>query len=136
MEFVLWVVSIISVFVDNVFREYFTLVPLYFLLESLPEIDDRTLKSKVIRLFLFSLFYQSFSYQRLTIIWVILTSVIIVIELYRDTFYYPWSASLLQAVLFLLPYYFFEPVALLYGFLVNCALFVYIYKKLEFGGAR
>jgi membrane protein implicated in regulation of membrane protease activity len=85
---------------------------------------------------LFSLFYQSFSYQRLTIIWVVLTSVIIVIELYRDTFYYPWSASLLQAVLFLLPYYFFEPVALLYGFLVNCALFVYIYKKLEFGGAR
>ncbi len=107
MEFTLWVVSVISVFVDNVFREYFTLVPLYFLLESLPEIDKRSLKSKVIRLFLFSLFYQSFSYQRLTIIWVIITSVIIVIELYRDTFYYPWSASLLQAVLFLLPYYFF-----------------------------
>jgi len=60
MEFTLWVVSIVSVFVDNVFKEYFTLVPLYFLLESLPEIDERSLRLKVIRLFLFSLFYQSF----------------------------------------------------------------------------
>ncbi|AMW32643.1 hypothetical protein SAMN04488510_11710 [Fervidobacterium changbaicum] len=135
MEPLLWIISISCVLVDNVFKEYFTLVPLYFLLESVVEIDEKNLKSKVMRLFLFSLFYQSFAYQRLTILWVILTLVIVVIELYKDVFYYPWSASLLQAILFLIPYYYAQPFALIYGFVLDCALFAYIYKKLEFGGA-
>ncbi len=131
MEIVLWVVSIITVFVDNVYREYFTLAPLYFLLES---IIEETPKLKFSRLLIFSLLYQSFAYRELNIVWVILTFVIIVIELYRDSFYYPWTASLLQAVLFALPFYFSYPVALIYGFILDCLLFAYIYKKLELGG--
>ncbi|WP_448374754.1 hypothetical protein [Fervidobacterium sp.] len=132
MEATLWVVSILTVFVDNVYKEYFTLAPLYFLLESVLEESP---KIKLSRLLMFSTLYQSFAYRELDFVWVIVTVIIIVVELYRENFYYPWTASLLQAVFFLLPYYFSYPVALIYGFVLDCMLFAYIYKKLELGGA-
>lgn len=62
MLFVVWISSIASVFVDNIFREYFTITPLYFLLESLYQEED---KWKALRLIIFSLLYQSFAYHQL-----------------------------------------------------------------------
>ncbi|KAF2962462.1 hypothetical protein [Fervidobacterium sp. 2310opik-2] len=127
MLFVVWISSIASVFVDNVFREYFTITPLYFLLESLYQEED---KWKALRLIIFSLLYQSFAYHQLNFLWLFIVFFVIMVELYRDSFYYPWSASLLQAVVFLLPYYYNRPLTLIYGFLIDFLLFVYIYKSL------
>ncbi|MBP7304067.1 MAG: hypothetical protein KA938_04835, partial [Fervidobacterium sp.] len=85
MPFAVWVTSISSIFVDNVFREYYCLTPLYFFLESVST-DDK--KIKIARLILFSLLYQSFALRQINILWIIITFAIIVIELYRDNFYY------------------------------------------------
>ncbi|MGB9613929.1 MAG: hypothetical protein ACP5KD_08830 [Fervidobacterium sp.] len=131
MSFVLWATSLFSVLLDNVFKDYFSLTPLYFLLESLTENDA---KWKITRIIIFSLFYQSYAFRHLDFLWLSITFVVIVIELYRDVFYYPWSASLLQAALFLIPYYYNYPLTLIYAFTVDFLLFVYIYKKLDFGG--
>lgn len=127
MLFVVWISSIASVFVDNIFREYFTITPLYFLLESLYQEED---KWKALRLIIFSLLYQSFAYHQLNFLWLFIVFFVIMVELYRDSFYYPWSASLLQTVVFLLPYYYNRPLTLIYGLVVNFLLFVYIYKSL------
>jgi len=131
MPFAVWVTSISSIFVDNVFREYYCLTPLYFFLESVST-DDK--KIKIARLILFSLLYQSFALRQINILWIIITFAIIVIELYRDNFYYGWSASLVQMIIFLVPFYYDNPLSLLYGFIIDTLLFIYIYKKLEFGG--
>ncbi|MEJ5257972.1 MAG: hypothetical protein WHS64_06955 [Fervidobacterium sp.] len=133
MNFVPWIISFSAVFVDNVFRDYFSITPLYFLFESVVE-EKPTLK--IARLLIFSVSYQSFAAMNLSLIWVAITFFIIMIELYRDNFYYPWSASLLQAVIFLLPYYYLYPFSYVYGYIVNVILFVYAYRKLELGGAR
>ncbi|HCL98825.1 MAG TPA: hypothetical protein PL174_01320 [Fervidobacterium sp.] len=131
MPFAVWVTSISSIFVDNVFREYYCLTPLYFFLESVST-DDK--KIKIARLILFSLLYQSFALRQINILWIIITFAIIVIELYRDNFYYGWSASLVQMIIFLVPFYYDNPLSLVYGFVVDTLLFIYIYKKLELGG--
>lgn len=131
MSFAVWIASISSIFVDNVFREYYCLTPLYFFLESVST-EDR--KIKITRLILFSLFYQSFALRQINILWIIITFAIIVIELYRDNFYYGWSASLIQMLIFLVPFYYNNPLSLVYGFVVDTLLFIYIYKKLELGG--
>ncbi|MGQ9856877.1 MAG: hypothetical protein ACUVQF_09080 [Fervidobacterium sp.] len=133
MNFVVWIISFSTVFVDNVFRDYFTITPLYFLFESVVE-EKPSLK--ITRLLIFSVSYQSFAVMNISLIWVVITFFIIMIELYRDNFYYPWSASLLQAVIFLLPYYYLHPFSLVYGYIVNVILFAYAYRKLELGGAR
>ncbi len=132
MGFIVWLSAISSIYIDNVFREYFTLTPLYFLLES---VYTDKIKWKISRILLFSLLYQSFALQELNFLWLVITFFIIMIELYRDSFYYPWSASLLQAIIFVLPYYFYVPFSLIYGFAVDCVLFIYAYKKLNLGGA-
>ncbi|HRD19688.1 MAG TPA: hypothetical protein PK584_01345 [Fervidobacterium sp.] len=131
MSFAVWITAISSVFVDNVFREYYSLSPLFFLLESI-YVEDKRLK--ITRLIIYSLLYQSFALRQINILWIIITFVIVVIELYRDSFYYEWSASLIQALIFLVPFYYTVPLALLYGFIVDILLFIYIYKKLEIGG--
>ncbi|HOM73954.1 MAG TPA: hypothetical protein PKI14_07305 [Fervidobacterium sp.] len=131
MSFAVWITAISSVFVDNVFREYYSLSPLFFLLESI-YVEDKRLK--ITRLIIYSLLYQSFALRQINILWIIITFVIVVIELYRDSFYYEWSASLIQALIFLVPFYYTIPLALLYGFIVDILLFIYIYKKLEIGG--
>ncbi|HOA16483.1 MAG TPA: hypothetical protein PKW84_01950 [Fervidobacterium sp.] len=131
MPFAVWVTSISSIFVDNVFREYYCLTPLYFFLESVST-DDK--KIKIARLILFSLLYQSFALRQINILWIIITFAIIVIELYRDNFYYGWSASLVQMIIFIVPFYYDNPLSLVYGFVVDTLLFIYIYKKLELGG--
>jgi len=131
MPFAVWSTSISSIFVDNVFREYYCLTPLYFFLESVST-DDK--KIKIARLMLFSLLYQSFALRQINILWIITTFAVIVIELYRDNFYYSWSASLVQMIIFLVPFYYDNPLSLVYGFVVDTLLFIYIYKKLELGG--
>ena len=131
MPFAVWVTSISSIFVDNVFREYYCLTPLYFFLESVST-DDK--KIKIARLILFSLLYQSFALRQINILWIIITFAIIVIEVYRDNFYYGWSASLVQMIIFRVPFYYDNPLSLVYGFVVDTLLFIYIYKKLELGG--
>ncbi|HCI29461.1 MAG TPA: hypothetical protein DE117_04660 [Fervidobacterium sp.] len=131
MSFAVWITAISSVFVDNVFREYYSLSPLFFLLESI-YVEDKRLK--ITRLIIYSLLYQSFALRQINILWIIITFVIVVIELYRDSFYYEWSASLIQALIFLVPFYYTVPLALLNGFIVDILLFIYIYKKLEIGG--
>ncbi len=131
MPFAVWSTSISSIFVDNVFREYYCLTPLYFFLESVST-DDK--KIKIARLMLFSLLYQSFALRQINILWIITTFAIIVIELYRGNFYYGWSASLVQMIIFLVPFYYDNPLSLVYGFVVDTLLFIYIYKKLELGG--
>lgn len=133
MTLIIWLSALFSVVVDNVFREYYTLTPLYFLLES---VYNDGPKWKTGRIILFSTLYQSFAYQQLNFLWLGITFVVIVIELYRDVFYYSWSASLIQIAIYLLVYYSNYPFSLLYGFLVNGILFIYIYKKLNFGGAE
>ncbi|MCX7654192.1 MAG: hypothetical protein N2Z58_05910 [Fervidobacterium sp.] len=132
MGFIVWISAFSSLLLDNVFREYFTLTPLYFLLES---VYNEKLQWKIARIFLFSLLYQSFSYQELNFLWFIITFSVIMIELYRDAFYYSWSASLLQSLIFVLPYYLNVPLSFVYGFVVDCLLFAYVYRKLDLGGA-
>ncbi|MFN6991853.1 MAG: hypothetical protein ACK4MM_03935 [Fervidobacterium sp.] len=132
MGLIIWLSAFFSIIIDNVFKDYYTLTPLYFLLESVYK--DKSCW-KIMRLILFSTFYQSFSYQELNFLWLIITFTVIMIELYREFFYYAWSASLIQIAIFLLPYYWNYPFSLLYGFTIDGILFIYAYRKLELGGA-
>ncbi|MFN3691352.1 MAG: hypothetical protein ACK4R7_00535 [Fervidobacterium sp.] len=132
MGLIIWLSAFFSLIIDNVFRDYYTLTPLYFLLESVYNDESRW---KITRLILFSTFYQSFSYQQLNFLWLGISFIVIIIELYREFFYYPWSASVIQIAIFLLPYYWNYPFSLLYGVIVDGILFIYAYRKLELGGA-
>lgn len=127
MEIAIWVLVLISVIVDNVFRDYFSLSPLYFLLES---VSEAKLVTKVARLTLFALLIQSYAFREIDFLWVFLTMGLVFFELYRDYFYYPWIASLFQIALFLPRYYVGESIALLYGLGVCSGVFYYSYRKI------
>lgn len=127
MEIVVWALVPISVMVDNVFREYFSLSPLYFLFES---ISDAKLVTKTVRLSIFAVLFQAYAMREIDFLWLLLALGLVFFELCRDYFYYPWIASLFQIALFLPRYYANSPVALLYGLVVDVALFYFSYRKI------
>ncbi|ODN30942.1 hypothetical protein [Fervidobacterium thailandense] len=127
MEIAIWALVPITVMVDNVFRDYFSLSPLYFLFES---VSNAKIATKVTRLSIFAILFQAYALREIDFLWLLLTLGLIFFELYRDYFYYPWIASLFQIAIFLPRFYIDKPLSLLYGLIVDAALFYYSYRKI------
>lgn len=128
MELAIWSAAIASVIVDNVFRPYIWLCPLYFYLESL---SVQVGLGKLMRIITFSFLTQVLAARELNFAWILATTLVVSLEVYRDHFYHHWVASLFQIVVFLVPSWSGRLFPVLYGFIVSTVVFMYVYRNIR-----
>ncbi len=126
-----WILAILIPIFDLVFYEYLALGPLFFLILSLNDSEKIDFRIPVAQIILFSFLYQSVLRANINFIWVFLVVLVVLLEVYRDYFFYSFISSYIQSMIFLIPLYLNDYKSLIYGTIVSTICYLIIVKNLK-----
>ncbi len=126
-----WVLTMLIPIFDLVFYEYLALGPLFFLILSLGDSEKRDFRVPVVQILLFAFLYQSVLRANINFLWVFLVVLVVLLEVYRDYFFYSFIPSYVQSMIFLIPLYLSDYKSLIYGTIVSTICYLVIIKNLK-----